>query len=332
MSDTSSDMDVTWGNVWDLLGGNKKQEERIRQGNLEGQLQRYADPEAAARYWADQEARINEAYQADTQYYDDVRSAVQTRLGPIRDAVASAEKKVAGLYGAAASQGRQSAENIYRGGQETASAIDSLYGGAAARAAGAAAGDSFAGASGEMAYAPTTTRAYGSSIADYTGREANFAASDVERAAAQVGSGRKSIEDWFNDQNNALMLSIDMQQLAEEKAMRGNRRAAMVALEAQKEQDTITSGDREMALRVAEAQYDADTDLGEQLRSQYKRKDQFILAMRQLLSANSKRQAERWWSVLTTPESEYEQSAGLFGSGVDNAQVANYINQLTAGQ
>lgn len=328
-----SDMGVTWGNVIDLLSGNKKQEERIAQENLKGELRAITDPKAAQDYWLSQEQRINEAYAPDIQYYDDVRAAVEKRLGPVRDAVASAESKVAGLYGTARRQGEQASRNIYQGGQETAAAIDAMYGGAAARAAGAASGaDMFSGAAGDMAYQPTTTRAYGSSIADYTGREASFDAGEVERATARVGSGRKSLQDWFNDQNNALMLSIDMQQLAEEKAARGNRKAALIALEAQKEADTISSGDRMFALKVAENQYDADSDLGEQLRKTYPRKNDFVLAMRQLLNNNSKRQAERWWSVLSKPESDYEDATTLFGGANTNQQMADYLNQLTAGQ
>lgn len=118
--------------------------------------------------------------------------------------------QVNSAYGAASARGAEGVKNIYNEGQRAASAIDTLYGGAAARAQGAAASSGVLPVSGDAVYAPTTNRAYGSTIADYTGGASTISARSLSNAnASRSGSGRVNINDWVKNSMLEMKTSLN---------------------------------------------------------------------------------------------------------------------------
>jgi hypothetical protein len=174
--------------------------------------------DAADAYWAKQkeesDARATgkpdsfqtDAYAAGNQSLLDLEAIYNRSYGGKGGVV----DQVNSAYGAASARGAEGVKNIYSEGQRAASAIDTLYGGAAARAQGAAASSGTSPVSGDAVYTPTTNRAYGSTIADYTGSASTISARNLSNSnASRSGSGRVNINDWVKNSMLEMKTSLN---------------------------------------------------------------------------------------------------------------------------
>lgn len=234
--------------------------------------------------------------------------------------------QVEGAFGAAAGRQREGAQNIYQGGQRAAGAIDALYGGAAARAEGLAAGQGAGPAtalsgltpvSGDMAYMPSVTRAYGATAADYTGASATLSSRDL--AASRAGQGRRmTLDEWANSQMLGIRMRLDMAHETAAAAAGDAQKAAEAAVRKQEAADKFTGTQAQDVIKFMERLWDDgsnDNPVVKNVKEQYNNdKEAFMAAVRARLEVNSKRMYQQYWQQYTVGN-EMLGMAPLFGGG-----------------
>lgn len=284
-----------------------------------------AGTRSAADYWATQEKAAREAVRYSPRVYNaasGVLDQYQKQYEQLLGGPQGLSAQVEGAYGAAAGRGREGAQNIYREGQRAAGAIDALYGGAAARAEGLAAGQGLGTptalsgitpVSGPAVYTPTTTRAYGATIADYTGAEAGLSSRDLAAQSASRGRGRQTLDQWAQTNMMGIRMRLDMAHATAKASGLDAEDRAAADVARQRAADKFAGNESKQVLLWMEDFWEnGKGDVHKRVTNTYRNKEEFLSAVTARTDMNSQREFEKWWLQYTVPQ-EMMGTAPLFG-------------------
>lgn len=296
-----------------------------RNENIPTQAEIAAGTRSAADYFNAQEKAAREAVRYSPRVFDaatGVLDQYQKQYEQLLGGPQGLSAQVEGAYGAAAGRGREGAQNIYREGQRAAGAIDALYGGAAARAEGLAAGQGLGTptalsgitpVSGSAVYTPTTTRAYGATIADYTGAEAGLSSRDLAAQNASRGRGRQTLDQWAQTNMTGIRMRLDMAHATAKASGLDAEDKAAADVARQRAADKFGGNESKQVLLWMEDFWEnGKGDVHKRVTKTYNDKEEFLAAVTARTDMNSQREFEKWWMQYTVPQ-EMMGSAPLFG-------------------
>jgi hypothetical protein len=233
--------------------------------------------------------------------------------------------QVEGAYGAAASRGRQGAQNIKEQGQRSAAGIEASYGEAAARAEGLASGQGlgettalsgFIPVSGEAAYTPTVGRAYGLAAADFTGATANIESDAMRSSSAARGQGRMTLDQWVQTNMSDIRFRLNMANSTAAAAAESAQTKAAKSIAAERTADKFAGTQAADVLAFMDRLWEADeNEISKNVRKIYGDKSAFLSAVEARLKINSERSFQQWFNQYTGGEQALGMSP-LFGGGI----------------
>jgi hypothetical protein len=259
--------------------------------------------QTAEDYWQGELAEAKKANTYDEQFYREQRDLFSNLQMDTASKLAAWDRAIAGAYGAAGAQARRSGQNIYSAGQRAAGEVAGASDAAASRAAGYLSGQGMpsttvsglAGTSGGESFDPTMGRAYGGIQAETIGREAAYDAQELTARGSGMSAGRQNLLDAFMIQTDGLIAQLDSAAIAARAQGRGAERAATQAVKDRIKQDTLSPQNLSIIARRADEAWDSN----EELRSRFKNRQEYDIAIQYLLEQKSRRAITEFWNLYT---------------------------------